>query len=415
VHVNGRTKNGVEDLLRELAPQVLGVLVRRHGDFAAAEDALQEALLTAAGQWADDGLPRNPRGWLTAVASRRLIDEQRREIARRRREATAAAMVPDDQRVATLGDSVPRHDDTLSLLFLCCHPALSTESQVALTLRAVGGLTTTEIAGAFLVPEDTMTRRISRAKRSIAEAGASFGSLTPAEQADRVGAVLHVLYLIFNEGYAARSGKTLQRSELAGEAIRLTRIVHRSLPDHGEVAGLLALMLLIDARSAARTGPGGELVPLADQDRSRWDAQQLRAGTELLAATLPRSLVGPYQVQASIAAVHAEARTAEDTDWPQILALNDLLLRLLPDNPVVALERAVAVAMVDGPAAGLALLAELEADDRLARQHRLPAVRAHLLELAGEADAARESYLSAARLATSLPERRYLESRAGAL
>ncbi|MCX6462477.1 MAG: RNA polymerase sigma factor [Pseudonocardiales bacterium] len=395
-----------EDLLRDLAPQVLGAVVRRYGHFDTAEDAVQEALLAAAVQWPRDGTPRDPRAWLITVAARRLTDLLRAEQARRRREdaqlwTPVIAPEPD-----------PGVDDSLVLLFLCCHPALSPASRIALTLRAVGGLTTAEIARAFLVPEATMTRRISRAKRAVA--GASFSPPPPAERAERLDAVLHVLYLVFTEGYARTSGPTLHRAELSGEAIRLTRLLHRLLPDDTEVAGLLALMLLTDARRAARTGPAGELVPMAEQDRSRWDVELIREGVALLTETLPRGEPGPYQIQAAIAALHDEAPSAEETDWPQIVALYEALAAL-SDNPVVALNRAVAVAMARGPAAGLALLPALDADPRLAGDHRLPTVRAHLLELSGDADGARDSYLAAAVRAANLPQQRYLHARAARL
>jgi RNA polymerase sigma factor (sigma-70 family) len=403
----------LEDLLREFAPAVLGTVLRRYGDFDRTEDAVQEALLAAARQWPAEGVPANPRAWLVTVATRRLTDQWRGESARRRREETAAALEPTEDHTAV--DAPDRAgDDTLELLFLCCHSALSEASQVALTLRAVGGLTTAQVAAAFLVPEATMTRRISRAKRSIEAAGARFGPIPPGEHAERLGAVLHTLYLIFNEGYTATGGEELYRAELTGEAIRLTRQVLRLLPDDGEVAGLLALMLLTEARRPARTTADGGLVPLAEQDRRRWDAGLRDEGIELITATLPRSEVGPYQLQAAIAAVHAEAKRAEDTDWPQIVALYRLLAAAAP-SPMVTLSQATAVAMVDGPAAGLALLAPLEADERVAKHHRLAAVRAHLLELAGDRAAARDAYRLAARRTTSRPERRYLEARAAAL
>jgi RNA polymerase sigma factor (sigma-70 family) len=405
-----------EDLLRQLTPQVLGALVRRHGDFDAAEDAVQEALLAAAVQWPAGGVPANPRGWLITVASRRLTDQRRSEAARHRRETTAAAMVPRDKLhvPAADADQQPEGDDTLTLLFLCCHPALSPASQIALTLRAVGGLTTVEIARAFLVPEATMAQRISRAKQRIKASGGGFRMPTQPEWSDRLAAVLHVLYLVFNEGYTTSSGAQLQRSDLTGEAIRLTRAVHGLLPEEGEVAGLLALMLLTDARRAARTGPEGTLVPLADQDRGRWDRESIREGVALVSETLPRARVGPYQLQAAIAAVHAEAARAQDTDWAEILALYGLLERVSP-NPMVTLNRVVALAMVRGPRAALDLLGSLEADGRLAGHHRLDAVRAHVLELAGDGRAARVSYRRAARRTTSLPERRYLETKAARL
>jgi RNA polymerase sigma factor (sigma-70 family) len=410
------TQVRVEELLRGLAPQVLGVLVRRYRTFDACEDAVQEALLAAAVQWRAHGVPESPRGWLITVASRRLADELRSDAARRRREDTAAALAPAREAVAPPPDedSAPEQDDTLTLLLLCCHPALSPASQIALTLRAVGGLTTAEIARAFLVPEATMGQRISRAKQQIKAAGARFEMPAVSERTERLRAVLHVLYLIFNEGYTASSGPELQRAELTGEAIRLARAVHERAPDDGEVAGLLALMLLTDARRAARTRPDGELVPLAEQDRRRWNADSIREGIALITAALARGPVGPYQLQAAIAAVHAEAARAEDTDWPQIVGLYRLLERVAP-NPMVTLNHAVAVAMVDGPRAGLDVLAILDTDERMAKHHRLEAVRAHLLELAGDHAAARAGYRAAARRTTSLPERRYLEARAARL
>jgi RNA polymerase sigma factor (sigma-70 family) len=405
-----------ERLLRELAPQVLATLARRHGQFDLVEDAVQEALLAAAQQWPADGIPDNPRGWLITVASRRLMDQLRGDAARQRRETTAAVLLaPEAWQVAAPDvDAAPDEDDSLTLLFLCCHPAISPASQLALTLRAVGGLTTAEIAAAFLVPEATMAQRISRAKSSIKSAGARFELPPEAERADRLRVVLHVLYLIFNEGYTASSGPDLQRPELSDEAIRITRDLQRRLPDDGEVAGLLALMLLTDARRPARTRPDGSLVPLAEQDRSRWDADAIREGVELVTATLPRGHIGPYQLQAAIAAIHDEAPRAEDTDWRQILGLYQLLERM-SSNPMVTLNHAVAAAMVDGPAAGLAMLEELDGDERVARHHRLEAVRAHLLEMAGDIDGARSAYRLAARRTTSLPERRYLEERAARL
>jgi RNA polymerase sigma factor (sigma-70 family) len=405
----------VEDLLRRLAPQVLGAVVRRYGHFDTAEDAVQEALLAAATQWPKDGTPDNPRGWLITVASRRLTDLLRSEQARQRREDTVAQWTLPDQRLAPAADRpAAESDDTLILLFMCCHPALSPASQIALTLRAVGGLTTAEIARAFLMPEATMTRRISRAKQRIKDSGIPFGMPAGAERTQRLGAVLHVLYLIFNEGYASTSGPSLQRSDLSAEAIRLARMVHRLLPDDGEVAGLLALMLLTDARRPARTGPDGGLVPMAEQDRSLWNADHIAEGVALITEALPRGATGPYQLQAAIAAIHDEAASAEATDWPQIMALYELLMRT-SDNPVVALNHAVAVAMVRGAPAGLDLLGKLEADERIAEDHRLHAVRAHLLEMAGDRAAARDSYQAAAQRTTSLPQQRYLHARAARL
>ncbi|MEV0425452.1 sigma-70 family RNA polymerase sigma factor [Micromonospora sp. NPDC050495] len=409
------TERAVEDLLRTLAPQVLGVLVRRHGQFYACEDAVQEALLAAATQWPAQGVPEHPRSWLVTVATRRLTDEWRSERARRDREVAVAVREPAYAAAAPAADEEPpAEDDTLKLLFLCCHPALTGSAQVALTLRAVGGLSTAEIARAYLVPEATMSQRIRRAKQRVEAAGARFVLPSPADRDDRLRAVLRVLYLIFNEGYTASSGDELHRAELTREAIRLARELHRLLPEDGEVAGLLALMLLTDSHRAARTGPGGELIPLAEQDRSRWDRAEIAPGVALVTEALTWSAPGPYQVQAAIAAVHAEAPSAAETDWPQIVALYRVLARIAP-NPMVTLNQAAAVAMVDGPRAGLALLASLDADDRTAGHHRLAAVRAHLLELAGERAAARAAYLAAARATTSRPEQRYLEVRAARL
>ncbi|GAA0839580.1 RNA polymerase sigma factor [Streptosporangium amethystogenes subsp. fukuiense] len=411
------TTEHLGDLLRELAPQVLGVLLRRYGGFEECEDAVQEALLAAAtqwpGQWPDGGVPDSPRAWLVTVASRRLVDQVRSEQARRRREVTAAVReAPDADLAPAPGEEGPGgRDDTLALLFLCCHPALTPASQVALTLRAVGGLTTAEVARAFLVPEATMAPRISRAKQRIKAVGASFEMPGAQERAERLDALLHVLYLIFNEGYTAGSGPDLHRGDLTTEAIRLTRTVHRSLPEDGEVAGLLALMLLTDARRAARTGPDGALVPLAEQDRNRWDAALIEEGSALVTGAMSVSPLGPYQLQAAIAALHVQARRAEETDWEQIRLLYAILGRIAP-NPMVTLNHAVAVAMTRGPQAGLELLESLDGDPRIARHHRLHAVRAHLQELAGEYAAARENYRLAARRTTSLPEQRYLRDRA---
>jgi RNA polymerase sigma factor (sigma-70 family) len=407
--------NDVEGLLRRLAPQVLGAVVRRYGHFDTAEDAVQEALIAAATQWPDAGLPDNPRAWLITVAARRLTDLLRAAQARRRREDTAARWVLPENWLAPAADRVPADsDDTLILLFMCCHRALSPASQIALTLRAVGGLTTAEVARAFLVPEATMTRRISRAKQRIKDSGIPFGMPPAGERAERLGAVLHVLYLIFNEGYASTAGPDLHRADLAAEAIRLARLVHGLLPDDGEVTGLLALMLLTDARRPARTGPDGALIPMAEQDRGRWNADQIAEGVALISAALPRGPTGPYQLQAAIAAVHDEAPSAGATDWPQIMALYEVLLNL-SDNPVVALNHAVAVAMVHGPRAGLDLLGKLEADPRIADDHRLYAVRAHLSEMAGDRAAALDSYREAAGRTMSFPLQRYLHGRAARL
>ena len=406
----------VEDLLRQFAPQVLGSLVRRYGHFDLAEDAVQEALLAAALQWPEQGIPENPRGWLITVAVRRLTDELRSDEARRRREERAAAELPREHvEPPPDPERVPAgEDDTLTLFFLCAHPALSPASQLALTLRAVGGLATAEIARAFLVPDATIAQRISRAKQQIKASRIPFKLPAESERAERLTVVLHVLYLIFNEGYTASSGPDLQRGELTSEAIRLAREVRRLLPDDGEVAALLALMLLTDARRAARTRADGSLVPLAEQDRERWNGSYIEEGVALVTDALARSPLGPYQLQAAIAAVHDEAAQAADTDWPQILVLYELLERISP-NPMVTLNHAVAVAMVKGPQAGLELLGPLDDDRRLAEHHRLDAVRAHLLEMAGDRAAARSSYRRAARRTTSLAERRYLEARANRL
>ncbi len=396
-----------EDLLRSLTPQVVGAVVRRFGDFGAAEDAVQEALVAAAAQWERDAVPENPAAWLTRVAGRRMVDQLRREGTRRRREELVAVAEGAEQ--PSPGQA---EDDTLTLLFLCCHPALTPASAIALTLRAVGGLTTPEIAAAFGVPEPTMGQRISRAKQRIKESGVPFAMPATAERPALLRSVLHVLYLIFNEGYASTSGQVLARVELSSEAIRLTRAVHQQVPDDPEVAGLLALMLLDDARRPARTGPGGELVPLADQDRTRWDADLIAEGVALITDALQRGAVGEYQLQAAIAAVHDEAARPEDTDWPQIVALYGLLERMT-GNPLIALNRAIAVAMVDGPAAGLRLVDGLAG--RLDGNHRVDAVRAHLLEMTGEVETAIVHYDCAAARTTSIPEQQYLTARAARL
>ncbi len=391
----------MEDLLRELAPQVLGVVARRTRNFAAAEDAVQEALLSAYAQWPEERVPANPRGWLVTVALRRLVDEVRSDAARRRREAEY--VVPE---------STGEEDDSLTLLFLCCHPALTNASAIALTLRAVGGLTTAEIAQAFLVPEATMAQRISRAKETIRASGLPFAMPAAGERAGRLRAVLHVLYLIFNEGYVGSAGNELQRRDLAAEAIRLARLLRRLLPGDGDVAGLLALLLLTDARRAARTGPMGELIPLDEQDRALWDRGEIAEGVALVSEALASGAVGTYSLQAAISAVHDEAARAEDTDWPQILALYQLLRRM-GENPMVELNYAVAVAMVRGPEAGLALVGELEG--LLAGHYRLEAVRGHLLERTGDRAGARAAFLRAVSGTGSLPERNYLLGKAAAM
>jgi RNA polymerase sigma factor (sigma-70 family) len=403
-----------EHLLRPLAPEVLGLLVRRHGRFDACEDAVQEALIAAAAQWPRDGVPESPRAWLLTVASRRLIDEVRGEAARRRREEQLAGAEPETSEAPPGSDlRAPAHDDTLALLFLCCHEALSPASQIALTLRAVGGLTTAEIASAFLVPEATMAQRITRAKATIKGSPQGFELPADAARDPRLLSVRHVLYLIFNEGYTASAGAQVQRVALAEEAIRLTRMLARLLPGDDEVRGLLALMLLTHARRSARTGPAGELIPLGEQDRGRWDRAAIAEGVALITGALSAGSVGPFQLQAAIAAVHAEAPSTDDTDWRQITVLYELLERISP-NPVFTLNRAVAVAMHRGPADALELLDEVERDDRLAGGHRVAAVRGHLLDMAGDAAGAAVAYDAAARLSTSLPERQYLQRRAGA-
>ncbi len=407
------TPPDLERLLRELTPQVLGSVVRRYRDFAAAEDVVQEASLAAAMQWPREGLPDNPRAWLTQVALRRMADHIRNESARRRRESEVALEAAHTPELRAI-EAAPQDDDTLVLLFMCCHPALTLASAIALTLRAVGGLTTAEIAHAFLVPEATMAQRISRAKQSIKNSGIPFQLPTTEERAQRLRAVLHVLYLIFNEGYTTSAGPGLRRGDLSNEAMRLTRIVHNLQPDDTEVAGLLALMLLTDARRLARTSASGEIIPLAQQDRALWDRQQIAEGIALISATLPKGSVGPYQLQAAIAAVHDEASRAEDTDWPQIMALYDLL-RCMSDNPMVTLNHAIAAAMVHGATKGLELLDALKADARLADHHRLDAVRAHLLELAGDREGAVTHYRAAAGKTRSLPERNYLLTQAARL
>jgi RNA polymerase sigma factor (sigma-70 family) len=407
-----------ESLLRELAPQVLGALTRRYRDFASAEDAVQEAMLAAFTQWPQQGVPENPRGWLIQVASRRMMDQARSEIARRQRETEVAR----DAETMAVTDEIEADmdsEDTLILLFMCCHPALTSSSAIALTLRAVGGLTTAEIARAFLVPEATMAQRISRAKQSIRASRVPFRLPPPHQRFERLPAVLHVLYLIFNEGYASSIGAHLQRLDLAREAIRLTRCAQALLPGNAEVEGLLALMLLTDARRAARTGPGpiGSdelLIPLDKQDRTLWDRDEISEGIGLLTAALAKGSVGLYQLQAAIAAVHDESARAEDTDWPQILALYELLRRVSP-GPMVTLNHAIATAMVYGPSKGLELLGALDGDERLAEHHRLDAVRAHLLEMLGDDQSAAAHYRSAAGRTASLPERNYLMAQAARL
>ena len=404
----------IERLLRDFAPQALGALVRRFGRFATCEDAVQEALLAAATHWPRDGVPQNPRGWLIQAAQRRLTDELRSDAARREREALVAAESPDSTPPDDTDPDGTDPDDTLALLFMCCHPALTTASAIALTLRAVGGLTTPQIASAFLVPEATIGQRISRAKQTIKASRIPFGLPGDAERAQRLDAVLHVLYLIFNEGYTTSSGEALQRTDLAAEAVRLVRQVRALLPRNGDVAALLALMLLTDARRDARSGPQGELIPLDEQDRTRWDRSLIAEGVALAERALTLGPIGEYALLAAIAAVHDEAPRAQDTDWPQILALYDLLLRV-NDGPMVLLNRAVAAAMVHGPATGLALLDALQSDENLQSSHRLGAVRAHLVERTGDTKAAAALYRAAATKTASLPERDYLLRKAARL
>ncbi len=402
------TTIAAEHLLREHAPHVLAAVVRRHGDFGAAEDAVQEALTAAAFQWPRTGVPDNPRAWLIQVATRKLTDAIRSESARRRREMKVALDTPPEQNVVPPPDQAQDEgDDALVLLFMCCHPALTRPSAIALTLRAVGGLTTAEIASAFLVPEPTMAQRISRAKQTIKSSGIGFVMPPPGERSARVGVVLHVLYLIYNEGYAASSGDKHQRVDLSSEAMRLARAAHAVIPDDSEVSGLLALMLLTDARRAARSGLNGEIIPLDEQDRSLWDREAISEGARLVTDAMSRGARGWYLVQAAIAAVHDEAAHVDETDWPQIVALYGLLMQM-SDNPIVALNHAVAVAMAEGPARGLALLEKLACDSRIKGHFRLDAVRAHLLERAGDVEAALHCYEAAAEKTASIPERNYL-------
>lgn len=402
----------IGNLLRELTPQVIGIVVRRFRDFAAAEDVVQEASMAAVVQWPRDGVPENPRAWLAQVALRKMADHIRSESARRRRENEVAEEEARAQEHSIDGASA--EDDTLVLLFMCCHSALTPASAIALTLRAVGGLTTAEIANAFFVPEATMAQRISRAKQTIKQSGIPFQLPVSAERGERLRSLLHVLYLIFNEGYTASSGPRLRRADLSQEAIRLTRIVQGLQPDDAEVAGLLALMLLTEARRLARTGPSDELIPLAQQDRALWNREQIAEGVALLSAALPRGSVGPYQLQAAIAAVHDEAPRAGDTDWPQILALYELLKRM-SDNPMVALNHAIAAAMVYGPKKGLDLLEDVKQDPRMAERHRVDSARAHLLEMSGDWSAAASCYRAAAAKTANYPERNYLLMQAARL
>ncbi len=406
----------IEHLLRDLAPQVLGVVARRYHDFAAAEDAVQDALIAAASQWTQSGIPENPNGWLYHVAMRRLTDQMRGEMSRRKREDAVATETWADWSFVPAADAdLPvDHDDSLILLFMCCHPALTPATAIALTLRAVGGLTTREIATAFLLPEATLAQRISRAKQSIKSSNVPFAMPTEDERAARLASVLQILYLIFNEGYASSAGESLQRTDLSNEAIRLTRLLLSLTPDDAEVLGLLSLMLLTDARRLARSGEHGELIPLDEQDRSQWNRAQIAEGVALVERAFLQGSPGTYQLQAAIAALHDEAATVEETDWPQILALYDVLA-LLSNNPMVTLNRVIAFAMVNGPAAGLKLLEDLDSDDRIKGHYRLDAVRAHLLERAGDRSSAAKYYTLAAHRTSSLPERNYLLVKAARL
>ncbi len=406
----------IEHLLRNLAPQVLGAVTRRHGDFASAEDAVQEALIAAASQWPVDGVPENPKGWLYHVAMRRMTDQLRSDVARRRREDAVASEVIADWAFVPPPDADLQvdEDDTLVLLFMCCHPALTQSSAIALTLRAVGGLTTAEIAKAFLVPEATMAQRISRAKQNIKASQIPFTMPSEKERAERLGSVLHVLYLIFNEGYTTSFGTELNRTDLSNEAIRIARLLSGLLPEDGEVAGLLALMLLTDARRMARTGEHGELIPLDEQDRSLWNDQLIEEGSELISKTFAKGNVGSYQLQAAIAAIHDVADSTEDTNWNQILAFYGMLEQI-SDNPMVSLNRAIAASMVKGPEVGLEMLDVLDKDSRIAGHFRLDAVRGHLLEKLGDREGAAARYRAAAERTTSIPERNYLITKAARL
>lgn len=404
----------VEHLLREITPQVLGALTRRHRDFAAAEDAVQEALLDASMQWPLEGVPENPAGWLYRIALRRLSDHVRSDVARRRREEQIANEFAEEElQVPPIEEEFePEQDDTLVLLFMCSHPSVTAPSAIALTLRAVGGLTTREIGTAFLVSEATMAQRISRAKQTIKESKVPFSLPSAQERAERLDAVMHVLYLIFNEGYASSSGESLHRVDLSSEAIRLARALSASVPDSPETTGLLALMLLTDARRLARTGSAGELIPLDEQDRALWDQLLIQEGLGLISDAMSKGQVGPYQLQAAIAALHDEALSADQTDWAQISALYGLLERMSGDNPMIALNRAVALAMVEGPEAGLERVNQIAKDERLKGHYRVDAVRAHLYERAGRRDLALEHYRRAADGTASLPERNYLLTKA---
>ena len=422
------------DPFRVESARVLGALMRRFGNLDVAEDAYQDACLAALETWPRDGTPSNPGAWLTTVAGNRALDRIRRESRRLDKEVEAsglhlnrtgwgrrppspfagtdwdaeagAAAVPPEE----LAASAPLADDELRLVFLCCHPALAQEAQIALTLRTVGGLTTGEIARAYLVAESTMAQRLVRAKRKIVLAGIPFRMPEGAELAERTAAVLHVVYLIFNEGYAASGTDTVVRTDLCVEAVRLSALLEQLLPEDAEVVGLRALLLLHDARRAARVDSAGRLVPLEEQDRAQWGSAQIARGAALVERALRIGPVGPYQLQAAIAALHAEAESAGATDWAQIVGLYDLLTRLAP-GPLVTLNRAVALAMRDGPAAGLAVLDQLAASGQLAGHHRLPSARAQLLEREGRRAEAVAAYDEALGLVDNAPERVYLSER----
>ncbi len=400
----------VERALKRAAPHALGALLRRSGNFEAAEDAMQEAMLAAHTSWSAGGTPQDPTAWLIAVANRKLIDQRRSDVARLRRELHDAELSIRELASGEPG-ATGQNDDTLLLLFMCCHSSLTPMSQVALTLRAVGGLTTAQIATAFLVSEASMAQRIARAKQQVRRSGRAVRVPTPGERRDRLRAVQHVLYLVFNEGYLASSGGRLQRADLAAEGIRLARLLVSVVPDDGESIGLLALMLLVDSRRAARTRADGTLLELAEQDRSLWDRESIAEGIALITDSLGCRPLGPYQVQAAIAAVHAEAPSPAETDWAQILALYEVLQAIAP-NPMASLGHAVAIAMVDGPGPALARLAVLDDDERLSASHRLHAVRARLQESLGDAESARLGYHAAAELTGSETERAYLTERA---
>lgn len=414
-NARGAEPRPIEHVLRNETPHVLGALVRRFGRFELAEDAVQEALIVASRRWADDGVPDDPRSWLIRVGYRRMIDLIRSERAARRREEEAASADPVLVDPTGPAPRVVDHDDSLQLLLLCCHPALSEVSQVALTLRAVGGLTTAEIAHAYGTTEATMGTRISRAKQTLRKAGARFEIRDDDDVAARVAVVMRVLYLIFNEGYTVTAGDRLTRTDLTAEAIRLARMLHALLPDETEASGLLALMLLTDARRAARTDRQDELVVLDEQDRAQWDEGLIAEGQQLIERAWRQERVGPYQLQAAIAATHAQARTAVETDWPQIAALYLWLERLQPTAPV-RLARVVAVAEAFGSRRGLDLFEQLERDHQLMGDPlvagRAHAVRAHLLDRLDDHDRADDEYRAAAALTENEPERRYLLQRA---